>query len=156
MVHKIHVYLAAILFLIAGCTTGGTKETIGTLGGAVAGGLLGSQIGGGAGKVVAVGAGTLLGAWIGKEIGKSLDEADRVAMERSTQTALNTQAINRPITWNNPETGHTGTSVVRREVSQSNQKCRMIENTVTVNGKTESSTSKACLQSNGQWKLVEA
>ena len=33
-------------------------------------------------------AGTLAGAVLGSEVGKSLDRADRLAMERSTQNAL--------------------------------------------------------------------
>ncbi|HCI46373.1 MAG TPA: hypothetical protein DFI00_03675, partial [Rhodospirillaceae bacterium] len=62
----------------------GTKQTVGTLGGAALGGLAGAQIGSGSGQVAAAVAGGLLGAFLGSEIGSSLDKADRLAMERTT------------------------------------------------------------------------
>src|SRR3954468_9706080 len=76
-----------VLTLVTGCTTDGfgPKQGFGTLGGAAAGGLLGSRIGGGAGKLAAVGAGTILGAFLGSEIGSSLDRADQAYAGRAVQ-----------------------------------------------------------------------
>src|SRR3954466_14589369 len=92
--------------LLSGCTTDGvgTKQGIGTLGGAAAGGLLGSQIGGGTGKLAATAAGTLLGAFLGNSIGSSLDKADQLALERNTYTALTTKRLGQPVAWSNPQT----------------------------------------------------
>src|SRR5579871_2708320 len=55
----------------------GDKQTGGTLVGAAAGGLVGSQFGGGSGKLVATGVGVLLGGLLGNAIGKSMDDEDK-------------------------------------------------------------------------------
>src|SRR3954464_964615 len=97
------------VILLSGCTTDGvgTKQGIGTLGGAAAGGLLGSQIGGGSGKLAATAAGPLLGACLGNEVGSSLDRADDVHRQRAVEQALVAKP-NKQIVWSNPETGHRG------------------------------------------------
>ena len=108
MLTKIAPALLA-LALMAGCTTDGIgpKQGFGTLGGAAAGGLLGSQIGGGTGKLVAVGAGTILGALLGSEIGSSLDRADQAYLQNATYQAY-TAPIGRQIQWSNPQSGNYG------------------------------------------------
>src|SRR3954454_6792425 len=87
--------------LLSGCATDniGTKQGIGTLGGAAAGGLLGSQIGGGSGKLAATAAGTLLGAFLGNEVGSSLDRADEAYAGRAVQQAY-AAPIGQQIVWN--------------------------------------------------------
>lgn len=72
---KVLVTLVSVAFL-AGCQTGGPKQTGGTLLGAAAGGLLGSQIGGGTGRLVGVGLGVLGGAALGGYVGKKMDDGD--------------------------------------------------------------------------------
>ena len=70
--------LSASLLATAGCADGiGTKQGVGTLGGAAAGGLAGAQIGKGTGQLAATAGGVLLGALLGSEVGKSLDRADQ-------------------------------------------------------------------------------
>lgn len=65
---------SAIALSLVGCANVGPGQGLGTVGGAAAGGLLGSMIGGGPGKLVAVGAGTLLGAMAGGAVGQSIDQ----------------------------------------------------------------------------------
>ncbi|MCH8999945.1 MAG: glycine zipper 2TM domain-containing protein, partial [Proteobacteria bacterium] len=81
------VLAAALIALItAACAQNGqygTKQTIGALGGAAAGGLLGAQFGSGKGQLAATAAGVLLGALIGSEIGRSMDDVDRMKAERA-------------------------------------------------------------------------
>jgi len=70
--------LLGITFLfaaIAGCADMGTGQTVGTLGGGVAGGLLGSTIGQGTGNTAAIIGGTVAGAMLGGEAGKSYDRS---------------------------------------------------------------------------------
>ncbi len=107
----IKLSLAAVLAVsLAACTQdSGPKQTGGALIGAAAGGLLGSTIGSGSGRLAATAAGALLGALVGSEVGRSLDRADRLAMQRTTHTALETGRSNEPVVWNNPDTGHRGT-----------------------------------------------
>lgn len=101
--------LTLAVALLPGClaTDGGQKQTIGTIGGAVAGGLLGTQVGSGSGRIVAAVAGTALGAYLGSELGKYLDERDRVKQAEATQGALEQEAANN-VSWDNPDTGVSG------------------------------------------------
>ena len=133
----------------------GTKQTVGTLGGAAAGGLIGSQFGSGRGKLAMVGLGVLLGGLAGSEIGRRMDEADRL---KANQALVQAQAapVGQTIAWNNPENGHHGTATaVRDGTSSSGQYCREFQQTVTVGGKTQDAYGTACQQPDGSWKIVQ-
>jgi osmotically inducible lipoprotein OsmB len=52
---------AASLIAMTGCATMSDRETVGTVGGAVAGGLVGSAIGGTGATVLGAGAGAYIG-----------------------------------------------------------------------------------------------
>lgn len=154
---KLLTGLIAITFLLSvtGCTDAGPKQTFGTIGGAAAGGLIGSQIGGGEGRLVAVGIGTLLGALAGSEVGKSLDRADRLAANRATEQSL-TSPVGEQISWNNPESGNRGTVVTTRDgYSNSGRYCREYQQNVVVGGKTEKAYGTACRQPDGSWEVVK-
>lgn len=69
----IPVILGAVL--VSGCQM--NNQTGGTLLGAGAGGLLGSQFGSGKGKLVTTAIGTLGGAMIGNNVGNTLDKANQ-------------------------------------------------------------------------------
>ncbi len=131
----------------------GEKEFGGTLIGAAAGGLLGSQFGSGSGKLAAVAAGTLLGAWVGNEVGRSLDRADRLAMAQTTQTSLETSRSYTTSTWRNPDSGHSGT-ITPEPVYQTprGEYCREYQQTVTIGGRTERAYGTACRQPDGSWR----
>lgn len=132
----------------------GTKQTVGTLGGAVAGGFLGNQIGGGSGRVVATAAGAVLGAWLGNEIGASLDKADQQALGSAQQEAY-AAPIGQSISWNNPDSGHYGTvTPVRDGYASSGAYCREYQHTVTINGQSQNAYGTACQQPDGSWKIV--
>lgn len=140
--------------LLAGCTTGGTKETVGTVGGAVAGGLIGSQIGGGSGKLVATGVGTLLGAFVGSQVGSSLDKADSEYAAGAARRAY-AAPVGERIAWNNPQSGNSGVITTTREgYSNAGTYCREYQQTVAVGGKTEMAYGTACKQPDGTWKII--
>lgn len=157
------VALAATIAL-TGCTgnnTGqpvlgnmGTKQTIGTAGGAIAGGLLGSKIGGGSGQLWATGAGALLGAFVGSSIGASLDRADMQYYNQANQQAHNAP-VGQTINWNNPQSGNYGSiTPVRDGRSASGLPCREYRQTIVVDGRAENATGRACQQPDGSWQLV--
>ncbi len=146
---------AALVLALAGCQGTGPKQGAGTVLGGIAGGLLGSQVGGGKGKLIAVGAGALLGALVGSEIGKSLDNADRAAMQQSTQTSLETAPSGTTSSWRNPDSGNYGTITPQPAYqSASGEYCREFQQTVTVGGREESAYGTACRQPDGTWKVV--
>lgn len=150
------VALALLSTALAGCQTGsmGTKEGVGTVGGAVAGGLIGSRFGGGTGKLVAVGVGSLLGAFVGREIGSSLDRADQQYADQAATRAYSAP-IGQRIAWNNPQSGNQGTIVpVRDGYDGSGAYCREFQQTIVVGGRTEQAHGTACRQPDGSWKIV--
>ncbi|MBI4184272.1 MAG: glycine zipper 2TM domain-containing protein [Proteobacteria bacterium] len=146
-------FLATLL--LAGCATDqGEKQTAGAILGGIGGAVAGAQFGKGKGQLASVAAGTLLGAFIGSEVGKSLDRADRLAMDRATERA-HAAPVGQAITWNNPDSGHSGTvTPVRDGRSASGEYCREYQSTVNVGGKTESAYGVACRQPDGSWKIV--
>jgi surface antigen len=151
--------LAIILILglvLTGCAPSmGPKETGGTIIGAGAGALLGSQIGSGSGTIVAVAIGTLAGALIGQGVGQSLDRADQLMMERNAQYALESTRTNMATTWRNPDTGNYGsiTPVETYRTSQG-QYCREYTQTVVIGGQAQQAYGTACRQPDGSWMIV--
>jgi len=138
----------------AGMQNSGTKEKVGTVAGAIGGGLLGSQVGGGRGQMVATGIGTLLGAWIGNEVGTSLDKADYAYAQRAEQQAY-AAPIGRQISWNNPESGNYGTvTPIRDGSTASGDYCREYEQTIYVDGRSETGVGVACKRGDGKWEVI--
>lgn len=147
----------AVLLAMTACQSTqdwGTKQTVGTGAGAIVGGVLGSQIGGGKGKLWATGAGAVLGALLGSEIGKSLDSADRAALNQASTQAYSAP-IGKTIAWSNPQSGNSGSVVPTREGRDSSGSyCREFQQTITVGGQTQRAYGTACRQPDGQWQVV--
>ncbi len=144
-------------FALAACTNtqGREKEMAGGLVGAGVGALAGSQIGDGRGQLAAVAIGTLLGAWAGSEIGRQLDERDRLLAHHAVQQA-HAAPVGQTVVWNNPETGNYGSVTPVRDGTDTatGAYCREYQQTVTVGGRTEDAYGTACRQPDGSWKVV--
>ncbi len=140
---------------LSGCegSNVGTKQAVGTVGGAVLGGFLGSQIGGGSGQLWATGAGAVLGALAGSEIGKSLDRADKAYMGQTTQASLEHTRSGETSTWQNPDSGHTGSVTPTRTYQRNGTYCREFQQSVTIGGEREQAYGTACRQPDGTWKI---
>ncbi|AWK85334.1 RT0821/Lpp0805 family surface protein [Azospirillum thermophilum] len=129
-----------------------TGETVGTLGGAVAGGLVGSRFGGGTGKLITTAVGTLVGAYAGRELGRRFTGDDRQRAETAEEQAVTN---NQTITWNNPQSNNSGViQPTRTYESQSGQTCRDYTHTITVSGERQVARGTACRQNDGTWRLV--
>src|SRR6266508_3436816 len=108
----------------------GPRENTGTLVGAVAGGLIGSQFGGGTGERIAAG---LAGAAIGGLIGNRI-EAGKSGVA---------------VGWKNPDSGRYG-SVVPGPAYQSNGlQCRPYTHTIYIDGRPEVARGNACRNPDG-------
>ncbi len=153
---KMLVAVVLIAFTTAACQDGryGTKQTVGALGGAAAGGLLGAQFGKGKGQLAMTAAGALLGALIGSEIGRSMDEVDRMQAEQAYGQAQ-AAPIGQTIAWDNPDTGNYGSVTPTREGKQTGtgQYCREFQQTVVIGGKQEDAYGIACRQPDGSWEV---
>ena len=156
------------VLLLAGCADmeGNPKQTLGTLGGAGLGALIGSQIGGGKGQLAAVAMGTLGGAWAGSEIGKSLDKADKLYEQRNARwkvrwprlppTDGTYSKIAQTSTWRNPDSGNSGTiTPTRTYKTDDGGYCRDFETTIYVDGSDETAIGRACRQTDGTWKIIQ-
>jgi len=129
-------------------TTGGT--VLGAVGGAVAG----AQFGHGTGKIAATALGTLLGAFVGHEVGASLDRADQMAEQQAEQSAFQAP-LGQTVSWNNPDSGHTGTfTPVRDGTDQQGYYCREFQENVVINGQSQQAVGSACRQPDGTWQLI--
>jgi surface antigen len=133
----------------------GTKQSVGTLGGAAGGALLGNQFGKGTGNVVLTAIGAVAGAWLGNEVGSSLDNADQAKLS-SAQTRAYDAPVGKTITWNNPQSGNTGSfTPVRDGKASDGSYCREFSQTVTVGGKKQEAYGTACRQPDGSWQIQQ-
>ena len=129
-----------------------TNETIGTIGGGAAGALIGSQIGSGTGQLAATAIGTLLGAYAGRTLAKNFGDNDRSRAVTAERQAV---ARNEAITWNNPQSGYSGTVEPRDTYRNTNgQLCREYTHTIYVDGRAETARGTACRQNDGTWQLA--
>lgn len=155
--------LILVAVMAAGCADpryggqggGLNKEAVGTLGGAAAGGIIGSNIGGGKGKIAATIIGTLVGAGIGNQIGASLDRADQAYYNQTSQRALETASTGQTLQWQNPDSGNYGTITPVKTYQEAGTYCREYNQKIVVGGKTQQGYGKACRQPDGSWQIVQ-
>ena len=150
--------LVAATFILSACVSDGEEnQTIGTIVGGVGGAIIGSQFGGGSGKIIATALGTLGGALLGREVGKSLDAADKAEMQKA-EVQAHTAPVGETVRWDNPESGNSGTLTPVREgrSTQTGATCREYQTTVMVDGKQEESFGTACQQADGSWKVTNS
>jgi len=151
--------LAVTTGLLTGCASmTGHKQDVGTLLGAATGaGLAADWTSGsdGGGRVMAIAAGTLVGSMVGSEIGKALDEQDRMRMARARQQALEHYPSGRSSTWQNPDTGHRG-AVTPQPAYQNDrgQYCREFTQEIEIGGEVQEGYGTACRQPDGSWKII--
>ncbi|MBV9575493.1 MAG: glycine zipper 2TM domain-containing protein [Gammaproteobacteria bacterium] len=128
-----------------------TKQDMGTVTGAVAGGLLGSTVGQGSGRVLAIAAGSLAGAFIGGAVGKSMDDTDKLKMNN----ALENNNVGQPAYWHNNHSDTNYEVVPTRNVTVSgNDYCREYRTTAYIGGKKRQVYGTACRQPDGSWQAV--
>lgn len=152
------VTLLTVLLMLCACAAPvGPREGTGTLLGAGAGAVIGSQFGGGTGRLVGTALGTLAGALIGQDIGRTLDRADQAYLQRTSQYSLEHTASNQPTTWINPDSGHRGSVTPTRTYQTGDGRyCREFTQTVEINGEQQQAYGTACRQPDGSWQLVTA
>ncbi|NDE90547.1 MAG: glycine zipper 2TM domain-containing protein [Alphaproteobacteria bacterium] len=133
----------------------GTKQSVGTLGGAAGGALLGNQFGKGTGNVVMTALGAVAGGWLGNEIGASLDNADRAALQKAQYRAYEAP-VGKTIVWNNPENGNSGSFTPTREGrANDGSYCREFNQSVNIGGKQQNAYGTACRQPDGSWQIQQ-
>lgn len=145
--------LAPVLAVLAGCAgenQPGLGEVIGTVGGAVAGGVLGNRVGDGSGQKFAIAAGAILGGLAGNWIGRNVDENVRRKAGEAEVAALES---GESITWaEGPDTGTV--EIGRTGRNDRGETCREFTHTVQIGGREEQAYGTACRDEAGDWKIV--
>jgi len=148
------VSVVLIGVLMAGCAT--IQENPKTTIGAVGGGTFGGLVAGAAGASPAgIAAGVIGGMLLGGMVGSLLDERDKKMAAEAAYRALETAPTGRPVAWNNPDSGHSGTVTPTKTYQTSGGSyCREYQQTVIIDGKQERGYGTACRQPDGSWKIV--
>ena len=134
---------------------GNGGQILGAILGGIGGGVIGNQIGGGRGKTVATVAGSLIGLLVGGEIGRQLDDRERLIMARTTTRTLEATPSGTSVPWRDPDSGTYG-SVTPKPAYQNAQGnyCREYQQSITIGGKTKSAYGTACRNADGSWRFV--
>jgi surface antigen len=152
------VSAALLLAFAASCASvqegveGAPKTTLGGLGGAVAGGLLGAAIGDGRTRDIA--AGTAVGALLGVLAGNVLDQRDQRLASQAAARALETAPSGEAVPWTNPDTGNRGSvTPTRTWQTASGQYCREYQQEIVVGGEVRQGFGTACRRPDGTWQI---
>ena len=136
---------------LSGCQ----NKDVGTLSGAVVGGLLASHLGKGGGKVIAVGLGTMAGAMLGGHIGSQLDDGQKQQVARNANYSLEHNRIGQASTWRDPNQNVTSTTTpVRTYQTAKGEYCREFQQDIEIGGQTERGYGTACRRPDGSWEII--
>jgi len=145
----------ASLAACAGGTIGGPKDYTGTLVGAGAGALIGSQIGGDTrARVVGAVGGALIGGLIGNRIGAAMDDEDKKRAYAAQMQALESGPSGAPVAWRNPDSGRYGNIVPGPAYQQQGMTCRPYTHTIYIDGRPQVARGSACRNPDGTWQPV--
>jgi YD repeat-containing protein len=137
--------------MLSGCLGMGPGQTVGTLGGAVAGGYIGSAIGGG--STGATIAGALIGGFIGSAIGASLDEEARRRAAQAQYQALEYGQSGQPVSWTDPD-GPYGYVTPGPTYQVNAYNCRDYTHTIYIDGQPQVARGTACRNPDGTWTPI--
>ena len=141
--------------LLTGCSTVPSKQQQGAAAGAVVGGVLGSALGKGhSDRGWATALGVIFGAVVGDQIGAQLDERHRLLAAQNLQYSLESTKDGAVTTWQNPNSGNSGTATPTATVVKSDgTPCREFTTEIQVGGETQQGYGTACRQADGSWKI---
>jgi len=145
---KTGVSIVAACVALSACNA--TNQQIGSVGGAVAGGVIGNQFGSGTGRVIATAAGALAGGIIGGGIGRNLDNNSRQAALGAEYNALERGQAGQPVNWQG-DNGTYGQVVPQQTYQVGSQNCRRYTHTIYIDGTPQEATGTACRNANGTW-----
>jgi surface antigen len=138
---------------LAGCGGTDEKPTIGSVAGSLTGGLIGAKTGRGqAHKSPSAEATPLYEAWAASDLGRRLEDRDRVLAAEAEYEALESGPPGAGRDWHNPATGHRGTVTPGAAYSVNQYTCRDFVDQVSVDERQEIHRATACRQPDGSWR----
>ena len=143
--------------LLTGCAGTYNKATTGAALGAITGTALAYGLGKDSSKKnLWLIAGAAAGGLIGNNIGAKLDERDRLLLGETLQQTMEHGPTNSVGSWNNPDSGNSGTvTPTQTMISANNQPCREFTTTVNIGGELSQAYGTACRQNDGSWKIQQ-
>ena len=154
-----NVVIATVLAttLMSGCAGTYNKATTGAALGALTGTALAYGLGKDSSKKnLWLIAGAAAGGLIGNNIGAKLDERDRLLLGETLQQTMEHGPTNSVGSWNNPDSGNSGTvTPTQTMMSANNQPCREFSTTVNIGGELSQAYGTACRQADGSWKIQQ-
>lgn len=107
-------------------------------------------------QFIATATGVFIGALIGSEIGRYLNDVDRIRA-RDVNIMAQSAPIGQQINWSNPNSNRYGSTKATRDgYSESGKYCREFYQTISIGNRTEEAYGTACRQPDGSWQLVRA
>ena len=143
--------------LLTGCAGTYNKATTGAALGAIAGTALAYGLAKDSGKKdLWLIAGAAAGGLVGNAIGAQLDERDKLLLGQTFQNTLENAPTNQAGSWNNPNTGNSGSvTPTATHLSANEQPCREFTTTVNIGGQPQQGYGTACRQNDGSWKIQQ-
>lgn len=126
------------------------RDTIGTVLGAVAGGVIGNRVSSEENRTVGTVAGVVVGGIVGHTIGRSMDKRD----VQCTGQALERAADNRTVAWRNPDNGREYQVTPTQTYSENGLYCREYVTRAVAGSQREESRENACRHPDGSWRMV--
>ena len=154
---KLVIATAVSAVLLTGCAGTYNKATTGAALGAITGTALAYGLGKDSSKKnLWLIAGAAAGGLAGNAIGKQLDERDKLLLGQTFQNTMETAPNQQVGSWNNPNTGNSGTvTPTQTMMSANNQPCREFQTTVNIGGELTQAYGTACRNSDGSWKIQQ-
>ena len=155
---KLAIATAVSAVLLTGCAGTYDKAQTGAVIGALTGTALAYGLGKDSGKKdLWLVAGAAAGGLFGHNIGKKLDERDRLLMGQTLQMTLEEAPDNAAGAWNNPNTGNSGSvTPTQTHMSATNQPCREFVQYVLIGGVERQAYGTACRQADGSWRIIQS
>lgn len=143
------ILTAGTMLNLTACSPG--NNTAGaTVAGAGAGALLGAAAFHGQGAWLGVLGGAVAGGIVGSQIGRYMDRQD----EANMRSAISTTPQGDEASWTNKEKNITYTvTPVKSYRDEGSRYCREYQTTILVGGETKKAYGKACRMPDGQWKI---
>jgi surface antigen len=157
IVERLCVALLALVFASCASMSQTAKEnpkaSLGGMGGGAAGGLIAAAAGANPGWIAFS---VLAGGLLGGAIGNRLDEKDKEMAARAARQAFENNHAGQTTTWQNPDTGASGSITPTRTYQIENgQYCREYTQEILVGGEKHQTYGTACRQPDGSWKVKD-
>ncbi len=156
---KIAAPLALVAFATLTLSCASTQEGVRENPKAVLGSVTGAGVGGAIAAVAgaspwAIAFSALAGGLLGGYIGRQLDERDKRMAVAAAQEAFENNKTGMASTWNNPDTGNSGSITPTRTYQLGDgQYCRRYEQTIMIGGEPHQTFGTACRQEDGTWQI---